>query len=164
MLSSYNLYLFWCFVQNIKGEGRTGSGMDFSSIRTVQSLCSALGIPTCDLLLPCILCDCYLHLPDLQNFDAAPFTLVWRQGGAYGICTDCSRVSATFERTNFYQGSYSADGYLAVFGEAVFCVPVRCLYCLHRLTIQEIDCMVQSQQIFYLVRGILRGVCEGCNN
>lgn len=137
--------------------------MDLTSITSVRALCTALNIPSCDLLLPCILCGQFLHPEDIQNFDGAPFSLVWRQSGAYGICIQCTRISALFERINYYQGSYSADGYLGLYGEAVYCVTVRCLICMHRLSIEEIDCMVQSQQAFYLVRGILRGFCAACN-
>lgn len=137
--------------------------MDYSSITSVPELCAALQIPSCDLLLPCIVCGNFLIPEDIQNFSAAPFCIVWRSNCAYGICESCAKLTAAFERLNYTQGSFSADDYLLCFGEAVFAVTVRCLRCLHKLSVSEIDCMVEAGQHFVLVRDILRGLCSSCN-
>lgn len=137
--------------------------MDFIGIKTIDQLVSYLGIPRQDLLLPCLICSRFLDAADQQNFLSCSFSLVWRVEGVHGICKACTRLTAIVERVNFHQGTITANDYFDTHGEHVFCVHVRCLICLSKLSVPEIDCMVEAQQEFHIVRGILRGFCQACN-
>lgn len=136
--------------------------MDFSTIKTIADLLKFLGIPLCDLLLPCIVCEGFLNQEDIENFTKAPFLLVWRQSCAHGICKRCSRLSATFERNYCYERRVSADDFIVEYGDSVFAVPVRCLFCYHVLSDAEKDSMIESQRPFHWVRSRLRGYCQPC--
>lgn len=148
---------------SIKGLFPVFSEMDLADFKTLADLCAHLGVPLRDLLIRCLICDKFLDYCDLQNFEAAIFTIVWRGRAAHGICEHCARISAVHENNHYYQGCYSADDFLMEYGESVFCVRVRCLKCLHLLNWEEVDSMVESQQPFHLVRNRLRGLCAGCN-
>lgn len=148
---------------SINTRGLETPQMAQSRITSIEELCSRLNIPACDLLLPCFLCKKFLDPADRQNFSAGGFSLVWKDTGVYGLCARCAVASAALERTLHCKGNITADDYRDTYGEAVFCVRVRCLLCLHLLTVQEIDCMVERQQLFWIVRDQLRGLCGGCN-
>lgn len=151
------------FSRNINREGCKEFQMDLPNIKTIPQLCETIGIPEADLLLPCILCDCFLHPSDIQNFKRGGFCLIWRVEGVHGICEFCSQLTAYFERSRFTERTLFADDYLAEFGDSIFCVPVRCILCLHKLSVPEIDCMVEASQQFTIVRGSVRGLCGACN-
>lgn len=154
---------FFGLLDNIRGQRALKAQMDFIGVKTVPELLNLLGIPKQDLLLPCLICSKFLDPEDLQNFEGCKFSLVWRVEGVHGICRNCARVTAILERTNFHQGTFTANDFFDKHGEHVHCVHVRCYICLSKLSVPEIDCMVEAGQLFHLVRGIVRGFCEKCN-
>lgn len=137
--------------------------MDSLGIKTIPQLLNLLGIPKQDLILPCLICSKFLDPADIQAFEHCKFCLVWRVGGVHGICSFCARLTALLERVNYHQGTITANDYFDENGEHVHCVHVRCLLCLAKLSVQEIDHMVEASQQFHKVRGILRGFCAACN-
>nr|AFK84995.1 E6 [Miniopterus schreibersii papillomavirus 1] len=131
--------------------------------RTAAELCASLGIPPQDLLLPCTFCAAFLTAEDFFWLEFKQLFLVWRRGCAHGICKSCQDLVCTLERLQFGQRLITADDYCSEFGDSVYGVNVRCLYCLKLLCTPEIDSYIQRGFMFSILRGRLRAVCFACN-
>lgn len=130
--------------------------------RSLQDFMNTYNLSLFDARLPCVFCKGYCTVVDLQEFIRKELQLVWKGGLCFAACTGCLYISAFYEHNKHLQLKIPSGLVQQVAGESVLDLNVRCVYCLAKLSREELVGSLVLGLDLYLVRHQWRGVCRLC--
>lgn len=125
-------------------------------------LCSVCNISFFNLHLDCLFCKHKLTILDLAGFHQKQLSVVWRNDKAFGSCSKCLRLTANYERENYYRCSVKGSLISGLLKTPLKDITVRCLYCFQLLDLIEKTQHHLGDRDFHLVRNHWRGCCRNC--
>lgn len=124
--------------------------------------CKVNNISFFDLKLPCIFCNFLVELQELADFYCKKLSLVYRNKKCYACCRKCLRLSALFEKENYFQCTVPAAIVEDLVNQNLKDIAIRCMYCVKLLDYLEKLDIYYRGGVFYLVRSKWKGCCRNC--
>lgn len=114
------------------------------------------------LRIRCIFCSSFLDPQDLASFYMKQLNLIWKNKIAYGCCSLCLKLSAIYERNNFFQCAVNSVNIEHLAKKPLKDIVVRCLGCFKLLDLAEKFDIKVKEELYCLIRGHWRGLCRNC--
>lgn len=128
----------------------------------LDSYCNYFKISFFDLKLHCIFCKFSVSIVDLASFHNKKLSLIWRDKTPYCCCSKCLRLTALYEKQNYFVCTAKSHLLTGLLGKELSDIVIRCEYCFSILDYIEKLYHVYNDKDFILVRGNWRGVCRNC--
>nr|AYA93733.1 MAG: E6 protein [Human papillomavirus] len=130
--------------------------------RSLEEYCRRYDISFFHLSVPCIFCFHHINLQELAAFYLKQLSLVWRADQCFACCEACLKLSAKFERENYFQCAARTSVLEGLLKQDLKSIIIRCMYCCRLLdTIEKYDSLYRDD-LLCLIRGKWRGTCRLC--
>lgn len=131
---------------------------------SLEEYCRRFNISFFDLRVPCIFCLHPVNLQELAAFYLKRLSLIWRADRCFACCELCLKLSAQYERENYFQCAVYTSVIEGLLNQELRNVIIRCMFCCRLLdTIEKFDSLYRDD-VLCLVRGKWRGTCRHCTN
>jgi hypothetical protein len=128
----------------------------------LDSYCTYFKISFFDLKLNCIFCKFPLSIVDLASFHNKKLSVIWRDYTPYVCCSKCLRLTALYEKQNFFVCTAKSHLLTGLLGKELSEINIRCLHCYCFLDYIEKLRHLYNDLDFVLIRGTWRGICRNC--
>lgn len=117
-----------------------------------------------ELKIPCVFCKFDVSLQGLADFFMKDLCLLWKNNICFACCPPCLKLTARYERENYFQCSVKCDVIEGLLNVPLSKLTVRCIECYKKLDyVEKIQCCIQDLD-FCLIRCHWKNYCRHCKH